>query len=282
MKLDEIRDILRKHRSDRGGLISILEEVQAKYRYLPAEALRLVAEETGTSLVDVFSVATFYKSFSLQPRGKHLCSVCMGTACHVRGAPLVAQEFQRRLNIQPGETTADKEFSLETVNCLGACALGPVTVVDGHYFSSVKSTAVTDIINRSRAGFDDAEIKEHMRHYLYDVSCSRCNHSLMDPGFQIDGAPSIRVTASSDREHGWLRLSSLYGSFTVESEFGIRTNTVVDFFCPHCHAELRGASKCPLCRAPMVTMIIRSGGILQICSRRGCKGHMLDLEGGGF
>jgi hypothetical protein len=146
----------------------------------------------------------------------------------------------------------------------------------------VNTTKVTDIIERARAGLDDAEIKEHMRHYLYDVSCSRCNHSLMDPTHRIDGAPSIRVTASAEGEHGWLRLSALYGSFTVESEFGIRTDTVVDFFCPHCHAELKSPSRCPLCRAPMVTMIVRSGGILQICSRRGCKGHMLDLEGGGF
>ena len=282
MKTEEIQDILKKHRGDRGGLISILEEIQTKYSYLPVDALTLVAEETGNPLVDVFGVATFYKSFSLQPRGKHLCSVCQGTACHVRGAPLVAQEFEQQRTRPPGETTPDKEFTLETVNCLGACALGPVTVVDGHYFSSVKSMGVADIIKKTREGLDDVQIKEHMRHYLYDVSCSRCNHSLMDPENLIDSAPSIRVTASSDRDHGALRLSALYGSFTVESDFGIRTNTIVDFFCPHCHAELKGASKCPLCRAQMVNMIIRSGGILQICSRRGCKGHMLDLEGGGF
>ncbi|MDY7108727.1 MAG: NAD(P)H-dependent oxidoreductase subunit E [Planctomycetota bacterium] len=282
METDGVQTILHQHREDRGGLIAILQDVQRKYSYLPPDVLREIADRTGRSLVDIYGVATFYKSFSLEPRGEHLCSVCMGTACHVRGAPSVAEEFQRRLGIPSGGTTPDRAFTLETVNCLGACALGPVVVVDGHYFSHVNTTKVTDIIERARAGLDDAEIKEHMRHYLYDVSCSRCNHSLMDPTHRIDGAPSIRVTASAEGEHGWLRLSALYGSFTVESEFGIRTDTVVDFFCPHCHAELKSPSRCPLCRAPMVTMIVRSGGILQICSRRGCKGHMLDLEGGGF
>ena len=274
--------ILDKHEGDRGGLISVLEEIQAKYSYLPADALKAVAEATGRSLVDIYAVATFYKSFSLKPRGKHLCSVCMGTACHVRGAPTVAQEFEHQLGIHAGETTADKEFTLETVNCLGACALGPVAVVDGHYFSNVRSKRVKPIIEKTLAGLDEAEVKADRRVYLLTVSCSRCNHSLMDPSHLIDGSPSIRVTVSFQRKHGWLRLSSLYGSFAVESEYPIRTDEVVDFFCPHCHAELKGASTCPLCSAPMVSMIVRAGGIVQICSRRGCKGHMLDLEGSGF
>jgi NADH-quinone oxidoreductase subunit E len=278
----EVLGILNKHEGDRGGLISILEEIQAKYSYLPADALKAVADATGQSLVDIYAVATFYKSFSLKPRGKHLCAVCMGTACHVRGAPTVTQEFERQLKIDAGETTPDKEFTLETVNCLGACALGPVTVVDGHYFSKVKSKRVKQIIEKTLAGLDEAEIKADRRVYLLTVSCSRCNHSLMDPNHPIDGSPSIRVTVSFERKHGWLRLSSLYGSFATESEYPIRTDEVVDIFCPHCHAELKGASTCPLCNAPMVSMIVRAGGIVQICSRRGCKGHMLDLEGSGF
>ena len=278
----EILGILDKHEGDRGGLISILEDIQAKYSYLPAEALKLVADETGRSLVDIYGVATFYKSFSLEPRGKHLCSVCLGTACHVRGAPTVAREFERQLEISAGETTPDREFTLETVNCLGACALGPVAVMDGHYFSNIKSTRVRQIIEKTRAGLDEAEVKADLRDFVLTVSCSRCNHSLMDPNHLIDGSPSVRVTVSFERKHGWLRLSSLYGSFTVESEYGIPMDIVLDFFCPHCHAELKGASSCPLCSAPMVSMIVRGGGMVQICARRGCKGHMLDLEGGGL
>ena len=282
MKADEVLGILDKHEGNRGGLISILEEIQAEYSYLPAEALKLVAEGTGRSLVDIYGVATFYKSFSLKPRGKHLCSVCMGTACHVRGAPTVAREFERKLEISAGETTPDREFTLETVNCLGACALGPVAVVDGHYFSNIKSTRVKQIIEKTRAGLDEAEIKADLRDFILTVSCSRCNHSLMEPDHLIDGSPSVRVTVSFEHKHGWLRLSALYGSFTVEAEYPIPMDTVLDFFCPHCHAELKSASSCPLCSAPMVSMIVRGGGMVQICARRGCKGHMLDLEGGGL
>lgn len=284
METAEILNILEKHQGDRGGLISVLEDIQAKYSYLPAAALKIVADTTGRSLVDVYGVATFYRSFSLKPRGKHLCLVCKGTACHVRGAPRVEQEFVNQLKVRPGETTPDKQFTLETVNCLGACALGPVVVVDGHYFSNVRTTRVKPIIDKTLVGLDDAELKADLRDFILTVSCPRCNHSLMDPDHPIDGSPSIRVTASSEGEHGWLRLSALYGSFTVESEFGIRTDAVVDFFCPHCHAALKSASRCPLplCRAPMVSMIVRAGGIVQICSRRGCKGHMLDLNGGVF
>lgn len=149
METDEILSIVDKHEDDRGGLISVLEDIQAKYSYLPPEALKLVADATGRSLVDVYGVATFYKSFSLKPRGKHLCLVCKGTACHVRGAPRVEEEFTRQLKIRAGETTPDKEFTLETVNCLGACALGPVVVVDGHYFSNVRSTRVKPIIEKT-------------------------------------------------------------------------------------------------------------------------------------
>src|SRR4030043_659319 len=94
-----IRKILETHRGERGELIAILEEIQAKYSYLPEEALRIVAEKTGRSLVDIYGVATFYKAFSLTPRGKHLISVCLGTACHVRGGERIASEFQRQLGI---------------------------------------------------------------------------------------------------------------------------------------------------------------------------------------
>lgn len=282
LKRDEILNILSRHDGDRGGLISILDDIQAKHGYLSADALKVIADETGRSLTDIYGVATFYRSFSLKPRGKHLCSVCVGTACHVRGAPIIAQEFERQLGVNPGETTPDKEFTLETVNCLGACALGPIVVVDGHYFSNVGKRKVNEIIKKTRAGLDKVEVKGDRRVFPVMVSCSRCNHTLMDPDHLIDDAPSIRVTVSFERKHGWLRLSSLYGSYTLESEYKIPIDTVLDFFCPHCHAELKGASDCPDCGAPMVSMIVRAGGTVQICSRRGCKGHMLDLDGGGF
>ncbi len=261
------------------GLIAILEEIQAMYGYLPESQLREVAEKTGRSLVDVYGVATFYRAFSLKPRGKHLVSVCQGTACHVRNSTAVTDEFCKKLDIKPGETTADKEFTLETVNCLGACALGPIVVVDGHYHSSVARSKVGNIIETTQKGEEIPDIKSDIRFFPLDVSCSRCNHSLMDQSHLIDGYPSIRVTISFEHSHGWLALSSVYGSYNSTSEFQIPSDKIVQMFCPHCHAELIGASTCPDCNTRMVPMIVRGGGIVQICPKKGCKGHILDLSG---
>ena len=282
MKTEDIEAILEKYSVSRGGLISILQGIQSKYGYLPEKSLNIVSEKTGRSLVDIYGVATFYKSFRLKPRGKHLISVCLGTACHVRGGPVIADEFERQLEIKAGETTPDKEFTLQAVNCLGACALGPIVVVDGHYFSNVNTTKVKQIINKAREGLDKVEIKTDERIFPVEVSCPRCNHSLMDPFNLIDGYPSIRVTTSFGRKHGWLRLSCLYGSYNTEVEYEIPEDTVRNFFCPHCHAELIGVTNCPNCDAPMVSMIVRGGGMIQICSRRGCKEHKLDLNGINF
>ena len=282
MKTEDIEAILEKYSISRGGLISILQGIQSKYGYLPEKSLNIVSEKTGRSLVDIYGVATFYKSFRLKPRGKHLISVCLGTACHVRGGPVIAEEFERQLEIKAGETTPDKEFTLQAVNCLGACALGPIVVVDGHYFSNVNTTKVKQIIYKAREGLDKVEIKTDERIFPVEVSCPRCNHSLMDPFNLIDGYPSIRVTTSFGRKHGWLRLSCLYGSYNTEVEYEIPEDTVHNFFCPHCHAELIGVTNCPNCDAPMVSMIVRGGGMIQICSRRGCKEHKLDLNGINF
>ncbi len=279
MTAEPVSGIVEKHAASRGGLIAILQEIQGRYGYLPADALKAVAAQTGRSLVDVYGVATFYHSFSLKPRGKHLCSVCLGTACHVRGGPVIAREFERVLRVQAGETTADREFTLETVNCLGACALGPIVVADGHYFSNVSPAGVADIVERTSAGLDNVEVKTDERIFPVEVSCARCNHSLMDPDHLVDGHPSIRVTFAYNGVHGHIRLSSLYGSHNVESDEDIPIGTQADFFCPHCHAHLTGSSNCPECRTPMVPMIVRGGGIVQICSRRGCKGHILDVGG---
>jgi NADH-quinone oxidoreductase subunit E len=279
MKSDDIEAIVDRHKSDGGGLISILEEIQSRHSYLTKEALQLVAKKTGKSLVDVYGVATFFRAFSLKPRGRHLVSVCLGTACHVRNAPTIALEVQRQLEIKPGQTTSDREFTLETVNCLGACALGPVLVIDGRYFPHVTTQKVKQILDGAKAGPGAMPGKEDQRIFPLEVSCPRCNHSLIDQTHPIDGYPSIRVTVSFGNLYGWLRLSSLYGRAPVKYEQLIPKGEVVNFFCPHCHGELIAASDCFECGAPMVPMIVRSGGVMQICSRRGCEGHMLDLTG---
>jgi len=273
----DILRIMENHNKDRGGLIFILEEIQAEYGYLPEEALRIVSERMGRSLVDIYGVATFYRFFSLQPKGKHLVCACLGTACHVRGAPRTVAELEQQLGIKAGQTTPDKEFTLETVNCLGACALGPVVVIDGHYFSKVRKSKVKQLLDQAREGFDKFDLGKDERIFPIEVSCPHCNHSFKDETFAIDGYPCLKINVAADHQQGWIRLSCLYGSYNVSTEFEIPEGTVVVFFCPHCNSEIHSTSDCSVCGAPMIPMLVDGGGIIRICSRRGCKNHMLDL-----
>jgi len=139
-----------KYGGNRDSLISILQDVQAEYRYLPEDALRAVARQLNLQLIQVYAVATFFKAFSLKPRGEHMVSVCQGTACHVRGASAVLDEVKRRLGIESGETTQDMRFTLETVNCLGACALGPIMVVDGDYHGQMSPGKVKKALKQQK------------------------------------------------------------------------------------------------------------------------------------
>ena len=135
--------------SNGGGadsLISMLQDIQSEYHYLPEESLRRVAKSLDLPLIQVYGVATFFKAFSLKPKGKHQCAVCTGTACHVRGAPSILGELERQLDIKSGETTEDMMFTLESVNCLGACALGPVAVVDGEYHGQMNAGKAKKLI----------------------------------------------------------------------------------------------------------------------------------------
>ncbi|PIP53971.1 MAG: hypothetical protein COX07_07855 [Bacteroidetes bacterium CG23_combo_of_CG06-09_8_20_14_all_32_9] len=258
-------------------LIAVLEDVQKYYNYLPEETLREVSKQMDVPLRDVFGVATFYKAFSLKPRGKHITTVCLGTACHVRNSPAIAEEFEKQLGIKAGETTRDNEFTLETVNCLGACALGPIVVADGKYFSSVKTKEVKSIIAKTQYGLEQVDVKKDNRIFPVNVNCPRCNHSLMDVEHPIDGCPSIKVTISFGDNHGWFRLSSLYGSSNIESEHERPLGTKANYFCPHCNSELAGVTECPECGTEMVPMIIQGGGMVYVCPKRGCKGHILDV-----
>jgi NADH-quinone oxidoreductase subunit E len=131
-------------------LIASLEEIQAKYHYLPREAMILVSEGLGVPLSQVYSVATFYNAFSLERRGRHEMCVCVGTACHVRGSKPVLTRLEERLRIHPGQTTPDWNYSLDTVHCLGACALGPIVVVDGEYSGQMHPEKVDELLARTR------------------------------------------------------------------------------------------------------------------------------------
>jgi NADH:ubiquinone oxidoreductase subunit E len=128
------------------SLVALLQDVQEQYNYLPEDVLREVAATQNLSLMDIYSVATFYKSFTLHPRGRHQVVTCSGTACHVRGSEMVTHEISRVLGIKPGETTEDGEYSLESVNCLGACALAPLMVVDGEYHGNVTAARAVAVL----------------------------------------------------------------------------------------------------------------------------------------
>lgn len=144
---EKIESILRKYNYRNANIIQILQDIQSLNRYLPRELLVAVSQRLKIPLSSIYSIATFYTAFSLNPRGKHLCTVCMGTACHVRGAPGVLSRLEERLEITSGATTEDKLFTLETVNCLGACALAPIVVIDGHYYGQTTVNKVDKLID---------------------------------------------------------------------------------------------------------------------------------------
>lgn len=142
----KVKSILHNYQRDKGMLVSILQDVQAEYSYLPEEALVEVSQVLGAPLSQVYSVATFFKAFSLEPRGRYLINVCLGTACHVRGAVKVLEAIERELDIKAGRTTKDLKFTLETVNCVGCCALGPVVIIDEEYYGQVKTDKVKALL----------------------------------------------------------------------------------------------------------------------------------------
>jgi NADH-quinone oxidoreductase subunit E len=142
------RQIVKKHGGDKSALIAVLQDIQETLNYLPKEALKTAAKAMNIPVSRVYEVATFYTAFSLKPRGENIVKICMGTACHVRGAAAIQDKLERTLGIKPGETTADKKFSLETVNCVGACALGPVVVINTEYHGQVTMAKVDKIIGK--------------------------------------------------------------------------------------------------------------------------------------
>lgn len=145
-----MNNVLKEFNQEQKELIYLLHRRQAEFGYISPEAVAGIADRLNISESEVFGVLTFFKAFSLKPRGKHCVTICTGTACHVRGAPRIVDEFSRELNIQAGETTTDDLFTLETVNCVGACALGPIVIIDGAYHGQVKTTEVEKLIDGCR------------------------------------------------------------------------------------------------------------------------------------
>lgn len=148
VETQNVKATIAKYGNEKKALISILQDIQTEYHYLPPVALAVVSKTLDVPMIDIIGVATFYKSFSLEPKGEHQVTVCMGTACHVRGAPKILEEFERKMGIEAGHTTEDGQFSLDEVACLGCCAIGPVVVVDGDYHAETSIKKVGSILKK--------------------------------------------------------------------------------------------------------------------------------------
>ena len=143
---EKVEPVLEKYQRDKSALIDILHDTQSEIGYLPKEALEEIGAGLGVPLSRVYSVATFFKAFSLTPRGRHLINVCMGTACHVRGSDKVLEQMEKELGIKTGGNTADLKFTLETVNCVGACALGPMVIIGEDYHGEMTPEKVSEVL----------------------------------------------------------------------------------------------------------------------------------------
>jgi len=157
---ERITEIIKSYGAKPSALIMILQDVQKHYRYLPLDALRLVAKKMDLPLAQIFGVATFYRSFSLKPKGKNHICVCTGTACHVRQASVIVDRLETSLGIKIGQTSLDNEFSLETVNCLGACALGPLVTANEAYHGNMTVTKVDRMVDALKGRESDVETDE--------------------------------------------------------------------------------------------------------------------------
>jgi len=146
MEVSKIDSIIKQYKARDSAILAILQDIQAKEKYLPKEALEYISQKMHIPLVKIFRIATFYNALSLKPRGRHQIDVCLGTACHVRGGKKILEKMERDLGIPVGETTHDNRFTLESVRCLGCCSLGPVAVVDGKVFGRLGQDKVSGLL----------------------------------------------------------------------------------------------------------------------------------------
>lgn len=147
-----MREIIEGYDRDQRYALAIMQDMQRAFQYVPKEGLELLAEYLGCPVSALYSMATFYKALSLVPKGVHIIKCCDGTACHIRGASTLIEGIARELGIGPGETTPDGQFSLETVNCLGSCALAPVMVIDDVYYGKVTLERLKEILSEVKKG----------------------------------------------------------------------------------------------------------------------------------
>jgi len=147
---DALSGILKKYGRDQSQLVSILQDIQAEYNYLPREALEKLSKKMDIPQSQIYSMATFFRAFSLKKRGKHIVNVCLGTACHVRGAELIVESLERQMGVSRGQTTQDLNFTLESVNCMGCCATGPVVKIGEEYFGHMTNDKIEPMLQKYR------------------------------------------------------------------------------------------------------------------------------------
>ena len=152
----ELKAVIKKYENVPGRLMPVLQDAQDIYGYLPIEVQRMIADALEISLSEVYGVATFYSQFSLTPKGQHRISVCLGTACYVKGADKVLEEIETQLGIKAGECTADRKFSIDTCRCVGACGLAPVIMIDDKVYGKVTPDQVAEILEE----YKDSEVGE--------------------------------------------------------------------------------------------------------------------------
>jgi len=148
MNEERLTEILGKYEADPSTIIAVLQDIQAEFGYLPKDAFHTVSKEMNIPLSRILSLATFFNAFSMEPRGRHPISVCMGTACHVRGAQLILEKLERELSISSGNTTSDGDFSLEEVRCVGCCGLAPVIMVKDEFHGKLSQTKVPGVLKK--------------------------------------------------------------------------------------------------------------------------------------
>jgi NADH-quinone oxidoreductase subunit E len=148
MNEQRVSEILTRYQGDSSSIIAILQDIQEDFSYLPPPVLKIVSHELGIPLSRILSLATFYKAFSLKPKGKHPIHVCLGTACHVRGAQRIIEKFERDLGLKSGETSADREFSLDAVRCVGCCGLAPVVMIGEDVHGKVTQTKIPGLLKK--------------------------------------------------------------------------------------------------------------------------------------
>ncbi|MFQ6041810.1 MAG: NADH-quinone oxidoreductase subunit NuoE [Candidatus Poribacteria bacterium] len=153
--IEFIDKLLKQYDYQRGALIPMMQDIQAEYEYLPKDVLKDLSKQLKVPLSQIYSVATFYSSFSLAPRGQHLITLCLGTVCYLKGAGKIAETIQAELQVEPGGTSPDRLFTFQPVNCLGACALAPIMKIDEEYYEKVTPEQVREIL----AGYESAEVE---------------------------------------------------------------------------------------------------------------------------